>query len=158
MTVNQKKKEKWNFKPAIGLTVISLLLCGFFYPFLITGIGQIFFSYQANGELIQVNGKPIGSSLIAQNFTSTKFFHARNDSASSVDPDITIQDAYSQIPRISETTGITENTLTRIVNENQEGTIWIFGAPYVNVLHLNVELITQYPTVYTEFSNQELAP
>ncbi len=158
MTVTQKKKGKWNFKPAVGLTVISLLLCGFFYPFLITGIGQIFFSYQANGELMQVNGKPIGSNLIAQNFGSTKFFHARNDSASGVDPDITIQDAYSQIPQISKTTGIPENTLTRIVNENQEGTLWIFGAPYVNVLHLNVELIKQYPTVYSEFLDQKLTP
>ena len=147
-----ENKEKWNFKPIVGLAVVSLLICGFFFPFLVTGIAQVFFPYQANGEIVQLNGKPIGSNLIAQTFTMPIFFHPRNDSASGVDPHITLQDAYSQIPNVSNASGIPADSPTNIINQNQEGTLWIFGSPYVNVLKINVELIEQYPSIYSEFS------
>ncbi len=150
-----EQKEKWNFKPIVGLAVVSLLICGLFFPLLIAGIAQVFFPYQANGEIVQLNGKSIGSNLIAQNFTSPLFFHPRNEtespSASGVDPDITLQEAISQIPGISNATGISANSLTNILNQNQEGTLWIFGNPYVNVLHLNLVLIQDYPSIYSQF-------
>jgi K+-transporting ATPase ATPase C chain len=136
----------------VGLAVVSLLICGIFFPFLVTGIARIAFPYQANGEIVFLNRQAIGSNLIAQNFTSPIFFHPRNDSASGVDPDITLQDAYSQIPRISNATGIPTDSLTYIVNQNQEGTLWIFGSPYVNVLRINLALIKEYPSVYSGFS------
>jgi K+-transporting ATPase ATPase C chain len=147
-----ENKEKRNFKPTIGLTLISLLICGLFFPILVTGIAQVFFPYQANGEIVQLNGKDIGSNLIAQTFSLPIFFHPRNDSASGVDPDITLKDAYSQIPGISNATGISSAVLTSIVDHNQEGTLWIFGSPYVNVLRVNLELIREYPSAYGDFS------
>ena len=147
-----KNKEKLNFKSIVGLAVVSLLICGLFFPLLVTGIAQVFFPYQANGDIVQVNGKDVGSNLIAQSFTLPIFFHPRNDSASGVDPDITLQDAYSQIPGISNATGISSSALTNIVNQNQEGTLWIFGSPYVNVLRINLELIKEYPSTYSGFS------
>lgn len=151
-----EQKEKWNLKPIIGLAVISLLICGLFYPFLITGIGQVFFPNQANGDLVQLNGQIVGSNLIAQNFTMPIFFHTRNEtttpSASGVDPDITLQDANSQIPQISNATGIPTESLTSLVNQNIEGTFWIFGSPYVNVLRINLLLIKNYPSIYSDFS------
>jgi K+-transporting ATPase ATPase C chain len=149
MTAEQK--EKWNFKPIVGLAVISLLICGLFFPLLITGLGQVFFPSQSNGEIIQLNGRAVGSNLIAQNFTLPIFFHPRNDSASGVDPDITLQGAYSQIPGISNATGIPADSITSIVNQNQEGTLWIFGSPYVNVLQINLALLKEYPSVYSGF-------
>ena len=103
-----------NFKPVVGLAVVSLLIRVLFFPLLVTGIAQVFFPYQANGEIVQQNGKAVGSNLIAQNFTLPIFFHPRNDSASGVDPDITLQDAYSQIPGISNATGISSAALTNI--------------------------------------------
>jgi potassium-transporting ATPase KdpC subunit len=148
-----ENKEKWNLKPVVGLAVISLLVCGLLFPLVVTVIGQVFFPYQANGEIFELNGKPLGSNLIAQTFTLPVFFHPRNDSASGVDPDITMQDAYSQIPAISNATGISVDSLTGVVNNNEEGTVWIFGSPYVNVLKVNVELITQFPSVYSEFNS-----
>jgi len=147
-----ENKEKLSFKPIVGLAVVSLLICGLFFPLLVTGIAQVFFPYQANGDIVQVNGKDVGSNLIAQSFTLPIFFHPRNDSASGVDPDITLQDAYSQIPGISNATGISSSALTNIVNQNQEGTLWIFGSPYVNVLRINLELIKEYPSTYSGFS------
>jgi K+-transporting ATPase ATPase C chain len=145
------KKQKWHFRTAITLTLLSLLICGIVFPLLVTGLAQIFFPNQANGEIVQLNGQSVGSNLIAQNFTLPIFFHPRNDSASGVDPDITIQDAYSQISRIQNATGIPIEALTQIVNQNTEGTYWIFGSPYVNVLRFNLALVKAYPSVYSGF-------
>jgi len=100
------EKEKPSYKPAIGIAVISLVACGLFFPLLVTGLAQVLLPGQANGSMVQLNGRSVGSNLIAQNFTSPLFFHARNDSASGVDPDITLQSAYSQIPRIQSATGL----------------------------------------------------
>ena len=145
---NSQNEEKHNYKPVIGIALASLLICGLFYPLLITGLAQVLFPYQANGEIVVHNGQQVGSYLISQNFTLPEFFHPRNDSASGVDPDITLQDAYSQIPRIENSTGISNETLVQLVNENAEGTYWIFGTPYVNVLKLNLALMNQYPDEY----------
>ena len=157
MTMEQKRK--WllkNLRPIIGLTLVSLLICGILFPLVITGIGQVFFPYQANGELVQLNGQNVGSALIAQNFTSPMFFQTRNEtaspSASGVDPDITLQQAYSQIPGISNATGISVDSLTNLVNQNQQGTLWIFGSPYVDPLQLNLLLIKDYPSIYSDFT------
>ena len=145
------RKIQQNYGPAIRLAVISLILCGLVFPFVITGFAQLIFPSQANGSLVQFHGKPVGSSLIAQNFSLPIFFHPRNDSASGVDPDITVQDAYSQIPRIASATGISVGMLQQIVNQNEEGMFWIFGTPYVNVLRLNLALTQTGIAVYENF-------
>jgi len=146
-----KRELRRNYGPAIRLAVISLILCGLVFPLVITGFAQLIFPSQANGSLVQLHGKTVGSSLIAQNFSLPIFFHPRNDSASGVDPDITVQDAYSQIPRISSTTGISADGLKQIVNQNEEGAFWIFGTPYVNVLRLNLVLIQTNNSAYDRF-------
>ncbi len=79
------------------------------------------------------------------------FFHPRNDSASGVDPQITLEDAYSQVPRIQNATSIPEATLKQLIDANQEGTLGGFGRSYINVLHVNLELIETYPTAYADF-------
>jgi K+-transporting ATPase ATPase C chain len=144
--------NKHSYGSTARLAILSLVLCGLFFPLLVTGFAQLLLPYQANGEIIQFNGRDVGSNLIAQNFTSPMFFHPRNDSASGVDPDITIQDAYSQIPRIQATTGIPSDMLKHIVDENLERTLWIVGEPYVNVLRLNLILIDKYPLIYKSFN------
>ncbi len=149
-----EKKEKWSFRPIVTLAVVSLIICGMLFPLFITVLGQVFFPYQANGEIVQSNGGAVGSNLISQNFSLPIFFHARNDSASGVDPDITVQDAYSQIPRISNATGISADSLIVLVNQNKEGALWIFGSPYVNVLRINLVLIKSYPSFYSGFSGK----
>jgi len=154
--MTEKPKEKWNLKPIIGLTLVSLLICGVLYPFFITGVGQVFFPSQANGDQAKISGKTVGSTLIAQNFTQPIFFHARDEgvdpSASGVDPDITPQDAYMQVSVISSATGISPTALNNLVDQNKQGTLWIFGSPYVNVLQLNLQLIKNYPSVYGNFT------
>jgi K+-transporting ATPase ATPase C chain len=145
-------KNGRDYKPTIRLAIISLLICGLLFPLVVTGVAQSLLPNQANGELIPLNGRYVGSSLIAQNFSSPKFFHPRNDSASGVDPDITLQDAYLQIPRIHTSTGISSDALKRIVDGNVERTLWVVGEPYVNVLRLNLLLVENYPSVYQQYS------
>jgi len=149
--LNFKRELRQIYAPAARLAVISLVLCGLVFPLVITGIAQVFFPSQANGSLVQFHGKNVGSSLIAQNFSLPIFFHPRNDSASGVDPDITVQDAFSQIPRISSAANIPVDTLQQIVSQNEEGSFWIFGTPYVNVLRLNLVLIQANYPAYTAF-------
>jgi K+-transporting ATPase ATPase C chain len=150
---DDEEREKPNYRPVAGIAVISLLVCGFFFPLLITGLGQTLLPYQANGSDAQLNGRNVGSYLIDNNFTLPAFFHARfpNQSASAVDPHITLRDAYSQIPRIHNATGIPSDQLQSLVDRNTEGTLWVFGSPYLNVLRLNLQLIQLYPSVYQDY-------
>jgi K+-transporting ATPase ATPase C chain len=155
----QPSKVREHLRPLIGVAVISLIIGGVFFPFLITGIGQAVFPYQANGDLVKLNGRTVGSYYIDNGFTKPVFFWARNESnpqnasASGVDPDITVPQALSQVPRISQSTGIGPDQLNNIVNGNTEGTFWIFGSPYVDVLNLNIKLIQAYPNIYKNFTN-----
>ena len=145
-----------SYRPIIGLTIISLLICGLLFPLVVTGVAQAIFPNQANGEIVTFHGQKIGSNLIDNNFTLPIFFHARpaNDSASGVDPDITVPEAISEIPRIQNATGIPAASLEQIVDQNIEGVYFgIFGSPYVNVLKLNLVLIQQFPSVYKAYGS-----
>lgn len=64
-------------KPAFLLLVAFTVLTGLVYPFLVTGLGQLLFSHQANGSLIERDGKAVGSALIGQAFSSPKYFWSR---------------------------------------------------------------------------------
>jgi K+-transporting ATPase ATPase C chain len=67
--------------PALRINLVLTVLLGVLYPLGITGISQLLFSRQANGSLVTVNGKTIGSELIAQNFTRPDYFHPRPSAA-----------------------------------------------------------------------------
>lgn len=66
---------------AIRMTILTALLLGLIYPLAITGIAQLLFPAKANGSLVRLDGRVVGSSLIAQAFTSPKYFHPRPSAA-----------------------------------------------------------------------------
>jgi len=148
-----RNEIKRTYGPAFRLAIVSMLLCGLAFPLLVTGFAQVLLHDQANGSIAHLNGsngRSVGSYLIAQNFSSPFFFHSRNVtlSASGVDPDITVEDALSQITRISAATNITQSDLSRLVGQNIERTSWVFGDEYVNVLRVNLALIQGYQSIY----------
>jgi K+-transporting ATPase ATPase C chain len=190
-------------RPAIVVLVALTLITGLVYPLAITGITQIVFPNQAQGSLIERDGKVVGSALIGQDFTSDKYFHGRpsattapdpkdstktvaapynaansggsnlgpsnkalidrvqaeldklrkenpsapvpidlvTTSASGLDPDISPEAAYFQIPRVAKARNLAENQLRQLVSERiEDRSLGLLGEPRVNVLLLNLAL------------------
>jgi K+-transporting ATPase ATPase C chain len=68
-------------KAAIVMTLVLCVLTGAIYPGLVTAASQLLFSRQANGSLVEVNGKVVGSALIGQPFSRPEYFHPRPSAA-----------------------------------------------------------------------------
>jgi K+-transporting ATPase ATPase C chain len=69
------------WKTSILFTIVTTLLLGLGYPLVVTGIAGLIFPKQAAGSLILKDGQIIGSELLAQSFTSDKYFHPRPSAA-----------------------------------------------------------------------------
>lgn len=72
---------KKNLITAVLMTVATTILLGIVYPLVVTGLAQILFPRQANGQLIRKDGQIVGSSIIGQGFSGPAYFHSRPSSA-----------------------------------------------------------------------------
>src|SRR6185503_21017715 len=73
-------------RPAVVLLVLLTAITGLVYPLAMTGIARAIFPVQAQGSLIEKDGKVIGSSLIGQVFADDKYFHGRPSATNTPDP------------------------------------------------------------------------
>ena len=72
---------KKNLVIAVLFTLVTTVMFGVIYPLVVTGLAQLLFPDKANGQLIQKNGKIVGSSIIGQAFTGPGYFHSRPSAA-----------------------------------------------------------------------------
>lgn len=70
-----------SLRPALVMTLLFAALLGLAYPLALTGVGQALFPNQANGSLVEENGKIIGSTVVGQPFTSERYFNTRPSAA-----------------------------------------------------------------------------
>ncbi len=178
---------------ALRVTVVSVIFFGLIYPLAMTGVAEALFPRQANGSLITVKGKVVGSAIIGQLWTKPQYFHGRpsaagkgydptatggtnfgptskkliastkstidalerqnsrasgpppmdlvTSSGSGIDPDISPESAYWEVPRVANARGMSVAALNALVAKHVQGRIFGFlGEPRVNVLELNLAL------------------
>jgi potassium-transporting ATPase KdpC subunit len=73
---------KKNLITSVLMTIATTVLLGIIYPVVVTGLAQVLFPKKANGQLVEVKGKVIGSRIIGQAFTGPGYFHPRPSAVS----------------------------------------------------------------------------
>ena len=200
-----------SLRQSLVMALILLLLCGFVFPVLLTGLSSILFPSQAGGSLVYADGQAVGAATVGQDFAEPYFMKGRpsacgyntyyldeqgnphyNDgsefaglrtgsdnyapsnpalmarveadieaflaanpdvkreeipadlmtaSGSGLDPHITPESARIQIPALAAASGLSEEELEQIVENNTQGKLFgIFGEETVNVLGVNLDI------------------
>lgn len=110
-------------RPAIVFIVGLTIITGLIYPLAMTGIAEAIFPYQAQGSLIEKDGKVIGSALIGQVFADGKYFQGRPSATNAPDPKDstkTIDAPYNAANSMGSNLGPTSKTLAERVNGDVE--------------------------------------
>jgi K+-transporting ATPase ATPase C chain len=102
-------------RPAVVLTIILTIVTGFIYPGIVTGLAQLIFPNQANGSLLTVNGKVVGSELIGQYWTQPQYFHGRP--SVTINPSTGTPEPYAADNSTASNLGPTSATLVQDVQQ-----------------------------------------
>ncbi len=108
-------------RPAIVILVVLTLITGLAYPLAMTGIAGVLFPAQAQGSLIERDGKVIGSSLIGQQFSDDRYFHGRRSVTNAPDPNDsskTVDAPYNAANSMGSNLGPTNKALIDRVKED----------------------------------------
>jgi potassium-transporting ATPase KdpC subunit len=104
---------------ALRVTIVSIVLLGLIYPLAMTGIAQALFPRQANGSLVTVNGKVVGSAIIGQLWTKPQYFQGR-PSAAGKGYDPTSTGATNYGPTSKKLIDSTRKTIAQLEKENPD--------------------------------------
>jgi potassium-transporting ATPase KdpC subunit len=107
---------------SVVYTIISVILFGLIYPLVMTGISQLLFPWQANGSMVYINGKPVGSAIVGQLWTKPQYFHGR-PSAAGKGYDPTSTGATNLGPTSKKLIDSTKATIAALKKENPDATI-----------------------------------
>lgn len=105
-------------RPAIVLLILLTVVTGLIYPLGMTGIARLLFPAQANGSLVEKDGKVIGSWLIGQNFADPRYFWGRPSATTDTDPNDatkTVPAPYNAANSVGSNLGPTSRTLVERV-------------------------------------------
>jgi potassium-transporting ATPase KdpC subunit len=106
-------------RTAILMVIMFTLVTGIAYPLAMTGIAQVVFPWQANGSLVERDGKVMGSDLIGQVFTDDRYFHGRPSATNTTDPNDptkTVDAPYNAANSMGSNLGPTSKSLIDRVN------------------------------------------
>ena len=118
-------------RPALVSLATLTLITGLLYPLVVTGVVQVLFPRQANGSLIHIDGKPVGSSLIGQPFDAPNYFWGR--------PSATSPFPYNAAASSGSNLGPTNDALMKAVQARIDA---LQIADHDNPLPLPVDLVT----------------
>jgi K+-transporting ATPase ATPase C chain len=114
---------------SVRVTIVSIVLLGIVYPLAMTGMAQALFPRQANGSLVTVNGKVVGSAIIGQLWTKPEYFHGRPSAAGKgYDPTQTGGTNYG--PASKKLIASTKATLAQLEKENPDAS----GPPPIDLV------------------------
>ncbi|HEY0522254.1 MAG TPA: K(+)-transporting ATPase subunit C, partial [Stellaceae bacterium] len=110
-------------RPALVMVVALTIITGLAYPLVLTGIAQVLFPHEANGSLVEKDGRVIGSELIAQGFAADKYFHPRPSATTDTDPNDptkTVPAPYNAVNSGGSNAGPTSKALVERVQGDVE--------------------------------------
>jgi K+-transporting ATPase ATPase C chain len=107
---------------SVIFTVVTVIAFGLIYPLVMTGISQLLFPYQANGSIVYVNGKPVGSAIVGQLWTKPQYFQGR-PSAAGKGYDPTSTGATNLGPTSKKLIDSTKATIAALKKANPDATV-----------------------------------
>ena len=108
--------------PAFRLMIVLTVLTGLIYPGVVTGFCQVLFRWRANGSMLSVGGKEIGSALIGQNFTKPEYFHPRPSAAGNDGYDATASTGSNYGPTSQKLIDRVKSSVEQFRKENPDYT------------------------------------
>jgi potassium-transporting ATPase KdpC subunit len=102
---------------SVRMTIVTVVLLGLLYPLAMTGAAQVLFYRQANGSIVTVNGKPVGSAIIGQLWTKPQYFAGR-PSAAGKGYDPTSTGGTNLGPSSKKLIDATKSTIAQLVKQN----------------------------------------
>jgi potassium-transporting ATPase KdpC subunit len=109
-----------HLRTAVVFSLGSIVLLGLVYPLVMTGIALLLFPAQANGSLVSVNGKVVGSEIIGQLFTKPQYFHGRPSAAGKNGYDPTATGGTNLGPTSKKLIDATRATIAALKRENPD--------------------------------------
>ncbi len=106
---------------AIVYTVLSVIVLGIIYPFVMTGISELIFPRQPGGSMVQVNGAAVGSAIIGQLWTKPQYFHGRPSAAGNNGYDPTSTGGTNLAPTSKKLVDSTRSTIAGLKKDNPQG-------------------------------------